>query len=347
MVSKDFICIDKDISVASTMPSFFYTDIDLYKKTLDKIFNYSWQFVSDKKSISKYKTFPILFLQDSINEPLILSNNDNIECISNVCTHRANILCDKPSNKNSIQCGYHGRTFDLSGKFKFMPGFEDAKNFPSSEDNLKQANIKLWKDFIFCSLNNGININDILEDIDTRLINFPFQNLGLDNDNSSEYVIDAHWATYCENYLEGFHVPYVHSGLNNDINVDTYETILFKNGVLQQTMSKDSKNEFYAFYYWIFPNMMFNFYSWGLSINIIEPIDYNKTRIKFLSYPKKGFKQTKGEDASIDIVENEDQKIVLKVNKGLKSQYYKRGRYSPKHERGVHHFHRLLAKYLK
>ena len=34
----------------------------------------------------------------------------------------------------------------------------------------------------------------------------------------------------------------------------------------------DSGKNIYAYYYWLFPNIMLNFYSWGLSINIIEPI---------------------------------------------------------------------------
>ena len=92
--------------------------------------------------------------------------------------------------------------------------------------------------------------------------------------------------------------------------------------------------------------MMLNFYSWGISINIIEPISKNKTRIKFLSYPSKGFKQKKGTSSSIDKVEQEDRNIVCQVNKGLKSQFYKNGRYSIKHERGVHYFHQLLSQYI-
>ena len=38
-----------------------------------------------------------------------------------------------------------------------------------------------------------------------------------------------------------------------------------------------------AYYYWIFPNMMFNFYPWGLSINIVKPILIDK-KSYFFSY---------------------------------------------------------------
>ena len=36
-----------------------------------------------------------------------------------------------------------------------------------------------------------------------------------------------------------------------------------------------------AYYYWVFPNMMFNFYPWGLSINIVKPLSVNKLKFFF------------------------------------------------------------------
>ena len=92
---------------------------------------------------------------------------------------------------------------------------------------------------------------------------------------------------------------------------------------------------------------MLNFYDWGLSMNIISPLNKNKTKIKFLSFPKIGMEQPKDTPSGINVVENEDQKIVQSVNKGIQSSNYFSGRYSVKHEKGVHHFHRLISKYLK
>jgi len=102
----------------------------------------------------------------------------------------------------------------------------------------------------------------------------------------------------------------------------------------------------YGLYYWIFPNIMLNFYSWGLSVNIIEPISPEKTRVCFLSYSLASMEQPIGGGASLDRVELEDQSVVQSVQKGIKSRFYSNGRYSPDHEKGVHHFHRLLGKYL-
>jgi len=45
------------------------------------------------------------------------------------------------------------------------------------------------------------------------------------------------------------------------------------------------------------------------------------------------------------MVELEDGEIVESVQKGVMSQSYDRGRYSPAKEVGVHHFHLLLQKF--
>ena len=45
-------------------------------------------------------------------------------------------------------------------------------------------------------------------------------------------------------------------------------------------------------------------------------------------------------------VEREDEAIVEAVQRGIRSRFYSRGRYSPRWEAGVHQFHRLLGEAL-
>ena len=48
----------------------------------------------------------------------------------------------------------------------------------------------------------------------------------------------------------------------------------------------------------------------------------------------------------IDKVEREDEYVVEGVQKGLQSRFYHAGRFSPEREKGVHHFHRLIADFM-
>jgi choline monooxygenase len=43
----------------------------------------------------------------------------------------------------------------------------------------------------------------------------------------------------------------------------------------------------------------------------------------------------------------EDEAVVESVQRGIRSRYYSHGRYSPTRETGTHHFHRLIAEFMK
>ena len=42
----------------------------------------------------------------------------------------------------------------------------------------------------------------------------------------------------------------------------------------------------------------------------------------------------------------EDEEIVQSVQKGVNSAFYNTGRFSPTKEKGVHHFHSLISRFL-
>ncbi len=91
---------------------------------------------------------------------------------------------------------------------------------------------------------------------------------------------------------------------------------------------------------------MLNFYPWGLSVNLVQPEGPRRTRVAFRAYVGDTTKLGKGAGGALDRVEAEDEAIVEAVQRGVRSRLYRRGRYSPTRERGVHHFHRLLGEFL-
>ena len=115
--------INPEISKASTLPKEFYLDSQYFKNCLDNIFPESWQIATDRNKLKKNKIYPINFLSSLLDEPLVLiKHNNEINCFSNVCTHRAHLVADKPCNGSKLRCMYHGRTFNLDGRYSYMPG---------------------------------------------------------------------------------------------------------------------------------------------------------------------------------------------------------------------------------
>ena len=88
--------------------------------------------------------------------------------------------------------------------------------------------------------------------------------------------------------------------------------------------------------------MMFNFYPWGLSVNIVKPLSLKLTKVEFRTYIWDENKLEIGAGSKLDKVEREDEYIVENVQKGVSSKFYKKGRFSLKWK-GVHQFHRLVV----
>jgi choline monooxygenase len=354
--------VNPDIHVAETLPASFYRDKDLFYRLTRKLLSKTWQWVGDAGMFSEQiNVVPLKLFDKILSEPMLLVRNDrgNIGCLSNVCTHRGNLLIDKPGIFKKLTCGYHGRRFSLTGEFEYMPEFEAAVNFPRDCDHLSKIPSELWQQFIFINLDPEFNFSSITDALNERVGFLPISTFKRAKLRSKDYVVKAHWALYCDNYLEGFHIPFVHPDLNKAVEFSTYETILYDYCNLQIGYSKDETESFNlpeghpdagknvaAYYYWVFPNLMFNFYPWGLSINIVRPIDHETTKISFLSYIFDESKIDTSAGAILDTVEMEDEAVVQGVQEGIQSRYYTTGRFSPTREQGVHHFHRLLSQFI-
>lgn len=354
--------VDANIARAKTLSTDFYLHPEWFEIAKEKIFAPSWQFVGDTDQVPfAGSALPLTLLDEYLAEPLLLTRDkqNQIHCLSNVCTHRGNLVVEKACKLNDLRCKYHGRRFHLDGKFASMPEFKEVENFPTQADDLKKVSLFHLGKWLFAGLHPAKAATDFFKPIQDRVGWLPFDEFKFRPDLSRDYLVDAHWALYCENYLEGFHIPFVHAGLNAVIDYSAYTTELFPLSNLQIGIAKnddacfdlpptspDVGKKIAGYYFWVFPNLMFNFYPWGLSINIVKPITPGRCNVSFLTYVWKEEKLMEGAGANLHQVEMEDEDVVQQVQKGIRSRFYTHGRYSVTREQGTHHFHRLLAEHL-
>lgn len=353
---------DADIRKAWTPPASFYRDAALYEKSKEAIFARSWQFITDTESVKiPGQIFPFSLLDGCLSEPLALTRDfdDNLHCISNVCTHRGMLVAEGVSNARHLRCRYHGRRFALDGKFQSMPEFEGVEGFPAPCDDLQAVPMAQWGPLVFAALDPVAPFAEVYGPMIERVGWLPLHEFRFEPTRAREYMIRCHWSLYVDNYLEGFHIPYIHAALNATLDYANYSTELFPFGNLQLGVSgggehvfdlpptsPDHGREISAYYYWIFPNLMFNFYPWGLSINIVRPLGPDLMKVQFLPYVWRAEKLGAGAGGDLDRVEREDEAVVELVQAGMQSRIYRQGRYSPAREQGTHQFHGLLHRYL-
>ena len=346
--------IDSDICKAQTLPSRFYTDESTFASIISG-FSSCWHFAAHESQLAENNVLPLEHMESLVGESMLLTRDDVIRCLSNVCTHRGMLISTEACSASTLRCRYHGRTFGLDGCFRNMPEFEEVEGFPSPTDDLPSFDMKRWKGLLFTG-NNPSRFTECLEELEARIGWMPIETFEHDPSRHRSYDIDANWALYVDNYLEGFHIPYVHGDLHEELDYDSYRTELFEGGVLQVGMARDGESCFdlpesspdygqsiAAYYYWLYPGLMLNYYPWGLSVNLVIPISVNRTRILYHGFVWDSSKLGQGAGGDLDKVESEDQEIVEATQRGVNSGAYDRGRYSPTRETGVHHFHRILT----
>ena len=355
--------VNKDISLAKTIHKDIYTDPQVFETAKEKIFAAGLHYAGDIAMLPEKGTaFPIVLMEGYLDEPLLMVRNkeDQVVCLSNVCTHRGNLLLTEPGKISQLRCTYHGRTFGLTGEMIFMPEFKEVQNFPCKDDHLPSLHVFQWGTLLFISLQKEVRPDAYFGDMMKRMSFFPMDKLVRRDDLSKDYMVRANWALYCENYLEGFHIPFVHAGLSEVLDFGDYETELYyPYSSLQLGVAKGKENTFElppdspdygrniaAYYFWVFPHMMFNFYPWGLSLNIVQPLTTDQTKVSFITYMYDESRYDTGAGSNLDKVEMEDEEIVQNVQKGIRSRFYTHGRYSVTREKGTHHFHTLLADFI-
>lgn len=358
MTTGGYAILD-DITEACTLPAAYYRDDRALSALKESVFSRTWQWIGFEQQCPEPGCLhPVTLLPGWLDEPLLLSRDaaGTLHVLSNVCTHRGNILVAEPCRSRDITCGYHGRRFALDGRVLSMPLFQEAKNFPGASDHLPSLPLKRLGPLLFTALNAPQTFDDVFAPLMERIAWLDLQALHPRPDLSALYRVKAHWALYVENYLEGFHIPFVHKGLNSALDFKDYQVDILPGMVLQiapasrddegfpQPEARLNGRPLAALYFWVWPNLMLNFYPWGLSLNLVIPQDTEHTLVAYHTFVSDESRMGRGAGADLHRVEMEDQAVVEQVQQGIRSRLYSQGRYSPRMETGTHYFHRLLAR---
>lgn len=355
--------IDPDIHIARTPPGAFYGDADWFRRQCE-VLQRSWHLAPiDRTAPPNGHAEPWTMLPGSVDEPLVWTRDGagTRRCLSNVCTHRGRIVVDAAGPCEVMTCRYHGRCFEHDGAVRAAPGFADVAGFPADGDRLAAVATGEWAGFAFASLRPAVAFGEHIAPLEEWLGSWARrEDLPAAPVWRHDYEFDAHWALYVDNFLEGFHLPYVHPALQRTIASDQYETHLLAQSSVQVAFSRPGEpvievpaghpmhgRRVAALFFFLYPCTMLNLYPWGLSINVVEPLAPRRTRVRYLQYVTRPELRRRGAGGDLETVEAEDEAVVLATQRGVGAKLYTRGRYAPDEERAVHQFHRELSAQLR
>jgi len=353
--------IDPDISRAWSVPAPFYTDPAVFASEREKIFRRCWQVVGHRHQLINPGDF---FTTELQGEPLLLvrGSQGELRGFYNVCRHRAGPPAEGSGSRKLFRCAYHGWTYGLDGALISAPEVEGVQDFCREHFALAPVRAEEWYNLIFVNLDaNAAPLRQSLGELPQQAKRFDFQNMRFFERRS--YDMKCNWKTYVDNYLEGYHLPSVHPGLNRELDYNAYMVESYPQHVRQFSPIRgvqpgdatprryqEAREDLTTDYFWVFPNWMLNCYPDNVSLNIILPLEPERTLAIFEWYlPEKDLGGAAAKDSVrfSDEIQMEDVGICEAVQKNLHSRSYERGRFSVKQEKGVHAFHRMYAEAMK
>ena len=348
---------------ASTPPSLWYQDSDIYHLEQRTVFAQSWLAVG---RVNQVQEPGVYFTIEIADEPYVIVRDQEgtLRAFHDVCQHRGARVTDATEGKATrFRCHYHGWTYDLTGQLKGTPDIGPIECFEREHNGLRALRVETWGPLIFItSMETTISLREYLAPIPTLLEPLNLERLHLVG--RREYEVACNWKVFVDNYLDGgYHVPTVHPGLGGMTDFSRYRTEMGEWSSVQigpldsQNVNSESqqvadarKGEF-GYYAWAHPNFMLNAYEGYMDLNWVLPLSVDSTRVVFeffLDRPRTSETETEIEQsiAVAHQIQMEDVVISEQVQKGLASRAFDVGRYSVKREGPVYAFHQLLAKQL-
>jgi choline monooxygenase len=351
------LTVDADIARAWTIPAPWYFAPEALNFERERLFRRTWQVVGHSSQVENPGDY---FTCELAGEPLLVVRgaHGELRCFYNVCRHRAGPPAEGCGSRKLFRCGYHGWTYGLDGQLISAPEFEYVQQFDPADFTLRAVRVEEWFSLVFINLDR--DAGSLLQSLGELPVQAePYQLAGMKLFERRTYEMKCNWKTYVDNYLEGYHLPSVHPGLNRELDYKAYAVEPYESHVRQwspirsaQTGDKTPRRyqgtdeDLTTDYFWVFPNWMLNCYPDNVSLNIIVPLEPERTLGIFEWYlPEKdlGGEAARESVAFSDEIQMEDVAICETVQKNLHSRSYLSGRFSVKQEKGVHAFHRMYA----
>jgi choline monooxygenase len=302
-------------------------------------------------------------------QPLILLRNraGEITAFHNVCSHRNALLAREPfGGRPTITCPYHAWTYDLDGQLIRTPhiggqGVHRCEGIENGELGLRPVRVENWAGLLFVNLTaDAPSLAAWLKPITERWQAYDFTQLR--HGGGRNYELRTNWKHAVENYLESYHLPWVHPGLNSYSRMSDHYCFLAgpeaggqgtevyapgnKDGDTLPTMSLPQDQVKRGEYPVLYPNLLTGLQSDHFFVINVVPVSPGITRERFdifffgdaaMSESHRPIREQTIERWNDVFVEDID--VVERLQQGHASSAATGGRFSAVQDRAVHHFH--------
>ena len=348
------------------LPGNYYTNPEFTERELQQIFGKSWAYVgpaNELKTVGDYITGSI----GGRIPVAVVRGPDGLNGLVNVCRHRRHEVLKGRGNAKALRCGYHGWTYNLAGALQGAPRTGGEPGFRLEDYPLLPLRAETLGPWVFVNADRGAP--PVREQYGKVLAIIAQSGIDLDAlvlYSRDEWESYANWKTMLENFLECYHCAIAHPGFSAAIDVlpDNYNLAVHgwfcsQVGMVRQSALEgrsqvkiyDARGEVaQAQYHLLFPNMTVNINPGfpNLSIDVWWPNGPNGTK----GFSEQYFAPGVSKEFARALIEFnrqvgiEDDDLTNSVQRGLRADIVKEGRWLTGAEHLVGHFQRLIVNML-
>jgi choline monooxygenase len=351
-------------------PGEFFTNEHFFNIERDRLFKRSWLCIGLSSDVPRHGC---LYPTEILNVPLILvRENATLRVFHNVCSHRgARLLNEACAGRVRLVCPYHGWTYGLDGTLRKTPHVAGASIHYHKEWNPQHLGLvpiraTEWAGHVF------VDFSGLAEDFETWIapiaerLDLP-SSTKLVRDEALGQVLDVatDWKIIVENFVESYHLPWVHQELNKVNPMERHYQILGGHRYLGQGGDNYSGQQVYgsnlpAFHaeadrsryeaLYLFPNLILGPFADFMFSIIIQPQSAGRTRERieffFAGDGALAPEHHSGREQSAKFildVNREDVAIVEEVQRGRISPAFHGGHFSLPQEATSLQFQKMIA----
>lgn len=187
-----------------------YTDPELYRLEIDRVFRRSWLFALHATEVLEPGAYRVLDLPFA--PVLVVRGEDGVlRAFVNACRHRgAPVVRERAGTARLLVCQYHSWAYDLCGALVRVPDERDFTGLRADERGLVPVRCEAWGGFVFVNLDpDAVALHEWLAPIISRYPEIGEASLRVTGRQA--YEVACNWKIMAEGFLEVYHAKTIHT----------------------------------------------------------------------------------------------------------------------------------------
>ncbi|MET0269952.1 MAG: SRPBCC family protein [Sphingomonas sp.] len=204
-----------DLADAETLPPACYTDAGFYAFEKEALFAREWLCVGRADWAPNPGDY---FTTTIVGEPIIVARDlkGELRAMSAVCQHRAMLVAEGHGNARGFVCPYHHWAYGLDGKLVSAPAMGRTCNFDRKEKALPVFRLELWLGFVFVNMDaDAAPLAPRLTAVEAAIANYDLANAEGERPGEAGHF-PWNWKVMFENNNDGYHASKLHQGPLHD-----------------------------------------------------------------------------------------------------------------------------------